>query len=122
MSGSVADKKRLIRITAGNLRNHHIYVTGHYDFFPEDCIGEPRKRNGGSGQGAPVTIQLAGLNQTIETDIGREARTGKPRRMFRGRKWVRAFFDAHDVSEGDLLALERLGLANAACRPHSITS
>ena len=29
-----ASKKRLIRVTEGNLRNSHLYVNGNTDFFP----------------------------------------------------------------------------------------
>lgn len=39
MSGTVADRKRLLRVTAGNLRQNHIYINGHYDFFPKDALG-----------------------------------------------------------------------------------
>ncbi len=83
MSGSVADRKRLIRVTEGNLKNNHLYVTGHYDFFPLDCIGASRKSK--NGHAKPIEIFLDGLNITIQTDIGTDASTGKPRRMFRER-------------------------------------
>jgi len=106
MSGTVADSKRLIRITAGNLRQHHIYVAGHYDFFPPDCVGASRKS--ANGHSKPIEIRLDGLNTTVETDIGTEAGTGKPRRMFRGRKWVRQFFEHHQIRNGDVLALEKV--------------
>jgi hypothetical protein len=49
VSGAVADRKRLIRITAGNLRNNHIYITGHYDFFPKGCGTGTRNERGGYG-------------------------------------------------------------------------
>lgn len=106
MSGTVADRKRLLRVTAGNLRNSHIYVSGHFDFFPPECIGSPRKSRNGNGH-TGIEIFLDGLNQTVETDIGTDARTGKPRRFFRGRTWVREFFEHHDIKTGDVLALER---------------
>lgn len=106
MSGTVADRKRLIRITAGNLRNDHIYIVGHHDFFPPDCLGASRKS--ANGHSKPIEIRLDGLNTTVETDIGTEAGTGKPRRMFRGRKWVREFFEHHQIKPGDVLALEKV--------------
>jgi len=105
VSGTVAERKRLIRVTAGNLRNSHIYITGHYDFFPTDCIGGSCR----SERGMPVRIRLDGLNITIETDIPRDANTGKPRREFRARKWVREFFRHHDTHTGDVLAIEKVG-------------
>lgn len=103
LSGTVQDKKRLFKVTAGNLRNHHIYINGHYDFFPKDCIGGPSKP-----AIAPMEIHLEGLNRTIQTDIGSDARTGVPRRFFRGRAWVREFFEHHKIRTGSVLALERL--------------
>lgn len=106
MSGTVADRKRLLRVTKGNLRNNHLYVHGHYDFFPADSIGASKRKN---GKGTAIRIFLEGLNRTIETDIGSDARTGEPRRFFRGRTWVREFYDHHGISTGDVLALERIG-------------
>jgi len=46
MSGDVGDRKRLIAITGGNLRNSHIYFSGHHDFFPEECYGESNRSKG----------------------------------------------------------------------------
>ncbi|MCH8151659.1 MAG: hypothetical protein IH830_04725 [Planctomycetes bacterium] len=105
MSGTVADRKRLLRVTAGNLRQYHIYINGHYDFFPKDAVGGANRRADGTGR--PIEIVLDGLGLTIKTDIGREARTGKPRRFFRGRKWVREFFEHHGINTGDVLATEQ---------------
>lgn len=98
------ENKRLLKVTAGNLRHSHLYVNGHYDFFPPDCIGGA-KRSAGS---RTIDIRLDGLDQTVRTDIGRDAKTGKPRGFFRVRGWVRRFFEHHAVKPGTLLALERL--------------
>jgi len=106
VSKAISDKKRLIRVTAGNLHNSHIYAAGHYDFLPADCYGGPRRTSTNCGK--PIRIHLQGLNKTVETDIAVDARTGKPRREFRGRGWVREFFKHHDVEAGDILALEKL--------------
>lgn len=106
MSGAVGDRKRLIRITEGNLRNSHLYVSEHLDFFPDDIVG-PSKLEG-ELNGRAVSIDLAGLNETIYTDIGADSKSGKPRRVFRRRSWVRRFFDHHNIKDGDLLALERI--------------
>jgi len=97
-------KKRLLRVTAGNLRQSHLYVNGHYDFFPPDCVGGPKR----SAASRTIEIHLDGLNEAVTTDIGRDARTGKPRGFFRARGWVRRFFAHHGVRPGTLLALERL--------------
>jgi len=98
------DKKRVLRVTNANLLYNHLYVTGHYDFFPRDCIGSPKR----STSSPTIEIHLDGLRQTVRTDIGRDAKTGRPRGFFRGRKWVREFFEHHAVKAGSFLALERL--------------
>jgi len=85
------DQIRVLRVTPGNLRNNHLYVSPHFDFFPADCVGPPRK--GDRSRNAAIQIHLVGLNETIATDIGTHATTGKPRNFFRGRKWVRRFFE-----------------------------
>jgi hypothetical protein len=107
MITSAQDAKRLIPVTAGNIRNRHVSVTGLRDFLPKDCFGGPRKGQGRAGN--PIRIELDGLGKTIETDVGTEPKTGKPRRQFRRRDWVRAFFHHHGVSTGDVLEIERLG-------------
>ena len=43
MNRTVANEKRLIRVTKGNLAHQHIYIREHYDFFTPDCIGPCRK-------------------------------------------------------------------------------
>jgi DNA (cytosine-5)-methyltransferase 1 len=107
VSGRVSERKRLIRVTAGNIRNSHIYVTGHYDFFPADCFGDSNLAQGRAG--SSIRIRLEGMRKTIETDIARDARTGKPRKEFRARTWVREFFEKHQIKPGDVVALERIG-------------
>lgn len=109
MSVAVDKQRRLIRVTAGNLRQNHICITGNHDFFPADAVGAAQKRRNGGGKGVPIRIDLAALNKTVETDIGRDAKSGKPRGILRGRSWVREFFEAQRVSAGDVLSLERMG-------------
>ncbi|HEX3997044.1 MAG TPA: DNA (cytosine-5-)-methyltransferase [Pirellulales bacterium] len=99
-----APEKRLLQVTAGNVRQNHLYVHGHYDFFPTDCIGAAKR----STDCPTIDIHLAGLGRTVRTDIGRDSKTGKPRGFFRGRGWVRQFFDHHAVKAGTVLSLERL--------------
>lgn len=98
---------RYLTVTPGNLRQKHLYVRGIYDFLPADCIGPARgKRN--SGAGAPIEIELDGLNETVSTDIGTSAASGEPRGFFRGRTWVGRFFEHHQVTAGEQVALTRL--------------
>ena len=88
------------------MRNSHLYVHRHYDFFPKDCVGPPKKN--GRPQERGIKIFLDGLGETVETDIGTSATTGKPRGFFRGRAWARRFYEYHNVQAGDVLGLRRL--------------
>ena len=84
--------KRLLKITAGNLKHSHIYVRKPFDFFPPDCIGPAKRAAKSTVKG--IEIVLDGLNEVIETDICVDPKTGKPR-FFRRRDWVRRFFKHH---------------------------
>lgn len=81
-----------IPLTGGNIRNSHVPVTGLRDLLPSDCFGAANRKN---GTGSPVVIHLEGLNKTIETDVGRNAKTGKPRSHFRARRWIKQFYEYH---------------------------
>lgn len=96
--------RRVLRVTAANLRHNHVYVSGHYDFFPPDCIGSPRR----SEDSPTIELVLDGLGTTIKTDIGRDSSSGRPRGFFRSRAWVRRFFAHHEVAPGAMLYLDRL--------------
>ena len=89
MSGRVGHRKRLICINAGNLRANHLYLTGHADFFPADCYGAPSSKG---TPGKPLRLDVDGIAEPVLTDIPTEAKSGKPRRFFRKRAWVREFF------------------------------
>jgi hypothetical protein len=105
MSGDVSKRKRLIAITGGNLRNDHIYFTGHHDFFPKECYGESSRKK---GTGVPVLLFVDGFNTPIETDLSKNGKNGSPRSFFRKRSWVRSFFKKNEINEGDVIAIERL--------------
>ena len=106
MIGFVGDSKRLIRLTGGNIRNRHIPVTPLRGFLPTDCYGAANKKN---GAGKCVIIHLEGLNRAIETDVGRDGKTGRPRSHFRDRRWIRVFFEQHGAKAGDTLEVVRIG-------------
>ncbi len=105
MSGSVGHRKRLISITAANLRANHIYISGHLDFFPSDSIGQASSAD---GLGTLLRLDVEGLPDPVFTDIPRDSKTGKPRRFFRKRAWVRDFFQRHQIKPGDTIAIERI--------------
>lgn len=115
MSGTVADKKRLIRVTRGNLDNDSFDVRAHYDFLPPHCYGPSKKP--GPGYHWPLEISLEGLGMTVKTDIPTHPRTGKPRGIIRERGWIRRFYAHHQTRDGDILALERLGAGRYRLSP-----
>jgi hypothetical protein len=82
MEQETKNGRRLIKITQGNVDNGHIYITGHQDFFPKDCVGGANAR---TRVGTPLVLELDGLSKEVSTDIPIDARTGKPRRHFRSR-------------------------------------
>lgn len=115
---SLNEKKRILDITAGNIRQSHLYIAKHLDFFPADCIGPSRKRSNGEPSG--FEILLNGLDELVKTDIGADAKTGKPRRFLRGRGWMGRFYRHHGVCAGDQVALEKLETRRYQLSPHRL--
>jgi hypothetical protein len=99
-------QKLILQVTAGNLRQNHLYIGGHLDFFPTDAIGPARR--GGEVNGHAIEIVLSGLDCTIRTDIPRDAKTGKPRAFFRDRQSIGKFYRHHGLIEGSQVVIERL--------------
>jgi hypothetical protein len=100
------NRTKRISLTGGNIDNDHIPVTPLRDLLPSDCFGAANKKN---GVGRPVVMHLEGLNRTIETDVGRDAKTRRPRSHFRERRWIRKFFQHYGAKAGDVLEVESLG-------------
>ncbi len=105
MSGRVGHRKRLICVSAANLRESHLYLTGHDDFFPADCYGPSSEK---VGTGKLLRLDVQGLAEPVYTDIPTAAKSGKSRRFFRKRAWVREFFAKHGIKPGDTIAIERV--------------
>lgn len=82
MSGDVSDRKRLISVTKGNLTHKHVYLSGHHDFFPDECYGKSTKTK---GLGTELELIVDGLPSPIKSDIGANGGNGKPRNFFRNR-------------------------------------
>lgn len=96
---------RLVRLTEANIRNGHLYLTGHLGFFPAECFGPSTRRK---GLGRLLTIQVEGLPEVVQTDIPLNAEGTRPRPFFRDREWVRRFYAANGLAAGDLVVLEKL--------------
>ena len=105
MNRSIKNRMRLISVTEGNLRNHHLYITGCHDFFPEECHGQSSVKK---GMGHKLTLLVEGLRNAVETDIARDGGNGHARNFFRKRAWVGEFFEKHHLQKGDIIAIERL--------------
>ncbi len=105
MRGQVGQKRRLIEVTEANVRNGHLYLTGHLGFFPAACFGSSSKKG---TQGQRLTLEVAGLKDPVQTVIPTEADGGEPRKFFRNRAWVPEFFKANKIKAGDFVMLERL--------------
>ena len=105
MSGRAGHRKRLICVNDANIRESHLYLTGHIDFFPADCFGPSSSK---AGSGKLLHLDVVGLTAPVMTDIPTEVKTGKPRRFFRRRAWVREFFEKHGIKQGDTVAVERV--------------
>jgi DNA polymerase-3 subunit epsilon len=114
MSGRVGHRKRLICVNTANLRARHLYLTGHVDFFPADCYGPSSEKE---GTGKMLRLDVQGLTEPVYTDIPTEAGSGKPRRFFRKRGWVREFFKLHKIGPGDTVAIEREGTHHYSIQP-----
>lgn len=98
MSGDVSERKRLIAVTGANLRNAHLYISGHHDFFPPECYGASNEED---GLGQELTLRVEGLPEPKRTDIARDGDNGHPRNFFRRRAWIAEFFKRHDLRQGD---------------------
>jgi hypothetical protein len=105
MSGRVGHRKRLICVNAANIREKHLYLTGHSDFFPADCYGASSTKG---PMAKLLRLDVDGLSAPVMTDIPTEVRSGKPRRFFRKRSWVGTFFQKHGIKPGDTIAIERI--------------
>lgn len=88
-----------IKLTQGNINNHHLYLASIMDLFPHDSIGGGSKATRASrlleiraDSGDPTTTDIAG-----------------DKKIFRKRGWVRKFFATHKLKAGDTVVVERTG-------------
>jgi len=86
-----------IPLTAGNLRNGHVYVRNFLWFFPKSAI---RGERIDQGDLQPCVLELAGFG-TIETEIDAD------KAIFRWRGWKK-FFRQQGVAQGDHLIITRV--------------
>ncbi len=78
-------------LSAGNINNHHFYLTSYLNRFPADAIGG---RNAGEKARRSVEIDWGDREPAI-TDIDGS------KNIFRARAWIRAFFERNRVTVGE---------------------
>lgn len=88
----------LVRVTEGGLRNSYVSLAGHLGFFPKDSVGASNVRD---GEGALLTLYIAGLPEPVQTDITIRHHD------FRRRAFWRTFFDQHHMAKDDTVLIER---------------
>ncbi|MHC4526660.1 MAG: Eco57I restriction-modification methylase domain-containing protein [Planctomycetota bacterium] len=75
------------------------------DFFPPDVFGGPSRV---AGLGRPVILRLDGMPDPVMTDIPTDRTSGRPRWIFRERKWLKRFIDHHRLAPRDAVTLYRV--------------
>ncbi len=89
---------RTIGVSAGNIKNNHIYLKSILDFFPPDTIGGKNKSELAS---CTVTVDY-GAGVTVETDIAGD------KKIFRKRTWVKDFFARNQFQPGDRIVINKI--------------
>jgi DNA modification methylase len=75
------------------------------DFFPSDVFGNSSRSK---GIGTPITLKIEGLGKPIKTDIPTDKSTGRPRWIFRERKWLKEFVSHYNLKTNDLITISRI--------------
>jgi hypothetical protein len=97
-------ESRTIQLSSADIDNEklNIHPCG-LDFFPQGILGGSTRNK----PGTLITLKVAGLKNTITTDIPTE-KTGAIRWFFRRRKWITNFISHHGLSAGDSIIITRL--------------
>jgi hypothetical protein len=89
-------------LTAGNIKNNHIYLREFFTAFPKEVIGGS---NAATAARQTITVEW-GEGCTAVTDLDGD------KKFFRKRGWVREFFARTRAAAGDTVLVEQLGLYN----------
>lgn len=84
-----------IKLTGGNIRNNHVYLTRVMDMFPNEYVGGSKKSECAN---ALLTLDV-GNGKTFKTDVAGD------KKIFRTREALKAFYQNYDVNEGDFVVL-----------------
>jgi hypothetical protein len=89
----------VIPLTSGGIDNSYLSLADHLGFFPADAIGAASAKD---GTGQLLTLRLAGLPDSVYTDIAAR------HKIFRKRQPWKRFFNFHGLAAGDSVIIERL--------------
>jgi hypothetical protein len=109
---------RVITLTPAAYKygNLNIRLCGK-EFFPPDVFGRSSRAK---GLGVPITLKVKGLTNAIKTDIPTDGITGKPRWLFRERKWLKEFVQHNGLRAG--IRSESNGFPEERTRLTSVTT
>lgn len=93
-----SDQVGRVKLTAGNIRNHHFYLRSCESVIPEGGIGGRNKDE----PGRPFTVRFE-PGPTVQTDVD------GAKMILRDRKAVRAFLESAAATAGDVVCLQRTG-------------
>jgi len=99
-------ESRVIELTPAAHRhgNLNLRVCGR-DFFPADIYGASTREG---GLGRQVLLRPDGLPDPVVTDIPTDKDSGRPRWIFRQRKWLKEFLRYHNLAPRDKITICRL--------------
>jgi len=113
-------ESRVIELTPATRKHGNLNIRPcGKEFFPRDIFGSSSKK---TGLGTNITIKADGLPIPIKTDIPTDKNTGRPRWIFRKRKWVKEFVRCHRLCANDTVIIERLAKRIYEIRPRNLSS
>lgn len=84
------------QLTEGNIKNNHFCLRGYIHRFPANIVGGPNKESKAPRE---ATIDWGGAQPAL-TDIDGQ------KQIFRGRGWIKQFFEANEACPGDWILVE----------------
>ena len=98
-------ESRVIQLTPAAHKHGNLNIRScGREFFPPDVFGGSSRK---TGLGVQITLKADGITNLIKTDIPTDRKTGKPRWIFRKRKWVKEFVRRHRLNADDTVIIER---------------
>jgi hypothetical protein len=99
-------ESHIIHLTPAALKHGNLnFSRCGKDFFPSDVFGNSSRSK---GIGTPITLKIEGLGKPIKTDIPTDKSTGRPRWIFRERKWLKEFINHHNLRTNDIITISRI--------------